>query len=245
MQAFELGIDLHAQTASLILGKPIEEVSDEDGSSSFGSGEYSERFWGKKANHAFNYGFGYRSFSMLYELPERESKFIHDRYHAGYPGIKANYWRLIQEMLGDNRTIINPFGRHIRLVDRWGEELFKQGYAALPQSTVADKINEHGLLFVCRNPEQFEQLLLTSQVHDSIVFQIPVAIGWAEHARMLLALLISLETPITFRGRTFVIHAEAKVGLSMGNYKKVKFTPTTPADQLAAQLEATYANLKS
>ena len=51
IRAFEDGIDIHRQTASLIFKKPMSEISDEAGSSSIGGGVYSERFWGKKANH--------------------------------------------------------------------------------------------------------------------------------------------------------------------------------------------------
>ena len=48
MDAFEMGKDVHSLTASLIFDKPVEEISNEEGSSPLGTGTYSERFWGKK-----------------------------------------------------------------------------------------------------------------------------------------------------------------------------------------------------
>lgn len=227
IRAFEQDIDLHKQTAGLIFNKPIEQVSKEKGSSTIGNGEGSERDWGKKANHAFNYAFGYRAFSQLYELPETEAKWIYTCYHSAYPGVSHNYWPLIQSMLRQGRKIKNPFGRIITLLDRWGDELFKQGYAALPQSTIADKMNRQGLLFLTRNSHKFQGLEILNCVHDSVVCQVPLSLGWDTIAAYILALKESLETPIEFMGRSFVVKADLKVGYAWGELDEIKYPKQT------------------
>ena len=101
-EIFEKGLDAHRQTASLIFNKPYDEVSNEPGSSTIGNGTYSERDWAKRANHGFNYGYGYKSFSLLYEIPERQAKFIYDSYHNAYPGLRAGYWKYVEDSLKVN-----------------------------------------------------------------------------------------------------------------------------------------------
>jgi DNA polymerase I-like protein with 3'-5' exonuclease and polymerase domains len=125
IRAFEEGIDIHRQTASLIFNKPMDQISsDEDVeadpscASSIGGGLFSERFWGKKGNHAFNYGEGYRLFALINEIPESEAKFIRERYLAVYPGV-TQYHSWVQEQLRVSRTLTDCFGNNRRFLDRW------------------------------------------------------------------------------------------------------------------------------
>jgi hypothetical protein len=50
--------------------------------------------------------------------------------------------------LSKDRSLINPFGRRRIFMDRWGDELFKEAYSFIPQSTVADKLNRDGLAYI-------------------------------------------------------------------------------------------------
>lgn len=218
--AFESGIDLHRQTAGLIFGKPVNEVSDEPGSSSIGGGIYSERFWGKKGNHSLNYDLGYKAFALINEITEAEARFIYDRYHATYPGVKQ-YHTWVRTKLAKDRIIENCLGRRRLFLERWGDELFKEAYAYIPQSTVADIINRRGLSFIYYNQKWFEPVELLNQVHDSIVFQISLSIAPEIHAECILRIKESLEAPITFRGVAFSIPADLMVGTTL-NKKKMK-----------------------
>lgn len=218
IEAFELGIDIHTQTASYIFGKAAEEISDEKGSASLAGGRFSERFWGKKSNHAFNYGLGYRKFALQCEISESEGRAIRERYFAAYPGV-ADYHRWVKAFISDSRngrTLINLHGRRITLLDRWGDDLFKQAYSLIPQSTVADKLNEEGLCYVYENQEVFKHVELLNQIHDSIVFQIPISCGWDYHRACLEALTESFSKPLVWRGREFQIPVDFKVGHSFG-----------------------------
>ena len=214
INAFEDGRDIHSQTAGLIFNKPISEVSREAGSCPIGSGEYSERFWGKKANHGLNYGLSYKSFALIYEIPEKDSKFIVERYHTAYPGVRK-FQAQIRASLEKNRTVTNYYGRKRVFMDRWADPMFKEAYSFIPQSTVADKINKDGMIYLYENQQWFDKVQILNQVHDSIVFQIPVSAGWRYHYEVLMRLKEQLESPIEYNGFKFELPIDCEMGLNM------------------------------
>jgi len=226
IDAFEQGLDLHRLTASVILGKPFDEISSVDGSSDLGDGRQSERYWGKKGNHAINYDVGYKKFALTNEMPEGEAKFILDKVHQGYPQIRGGYHLVIQNMLKQGRTVTNLFGRN-RLflgpiipsypnVPKGAcEATYREAYAQLPQSTTADKINEQGLEYIYFNQDLFKPVELLAQIHDSVVFQIPLSVPWEEHARMILLMKEKLETPLTWHETEIKTPCDLAIGLNM------------------------------
>jgi len=246
ISAFELGKDIHAQTAGLIFNKPIELISDEPRSSTLGGGLYSERFWGKKCNHSLNYDLGYKSFALLLEMNEAEARTLVNRYHMVYPGVR-NYHSLIRAKLARGRLLDNPMGRKRLFLDRWGDSLFKEAYAWIPQSTVADIINQRGLNYIYYNQDLFAPVDLLNQVHDSIVFQIPFSVPWSKHAECLLAIKRSLEQPLYWRGQTFVIPVDTELGVSLSKDGKVKVNIDERENtrQLAEQLHGVYRQLRA
>jgi len=220
IDAFKRGVDIHKQTAGLIFGKDPADISDEEGSSSIGGGLHSERFWGKKSNHELDYDMGYRAFALICEISESEGKFIVDRFHSVYPGVRQ-YHAWIRAQLNKNRTIENCLGRKRLFTNRWGDDLYKEAYAFIPQSTVADIINERGLAYVMDNP-LFWGIEILNNVHDSLVVQISYEkVPLQQHADALKLLVNSLQTPLTFRGQTFYIPADIAVGRSL-NKKLMK-----------------------
>jgi len=223
ISAFEQKIDIHRKTAGLIFGKPWEEISDEKGSASIGGGLRSERDWGKSANHGLNYDLSYRAAALIWEVPDNEAKYIVERYHAVYPGVRQMHaW--VRAQLNKNRTLTNCLGRRRLFTSRWGDELFKEAYAFIPQSTVADVINERGLSFIMNNP-MMKGVEILNQVHDSLVIQISYeTVPVERHAECLKAIVNSLQTPLSFRGQTFSIPADTAVGLTL-NKKSLKGVP--------------------
>jgi uracil-DNA glycosylase family 4 len=243
IEAFENNIDVHSLTASLIFNKPINEISDEEESSDLGDGTHSERFWGKKANHGLNYGLGYRTFALYYEMPENEAKFIVEKYHAAYPGVRQGFHLLIQEMLKKNRMVENLFGRKRLFLNEWGDSLFKEAYAQIPQSTIADLIDERGLNYIYYNPDRFRPVRLMAQIHDSIVFGLPRSLPWEDHARIVLDIKASLEQPLRFHEREFVLPADVSIGLNMFKKEMKEFkSRKIPNDTIAfsKMLEGAY-----
>jgi uracil-DNA glycosylase family 4 len=248
IKAFEEEIDMHSLTASLILGKPIEEISDEDGSSPIGGGNHSERYWGKKSNHSLDYDLGYKSFALEYETAESEARFIVDRWHEAYPGIRQ-YHAWVRARLSKDRTLENLFGRKRLFLDRWGDELFKSAYAFVPQSTVADKINRQGLIYIYENQSLFRPVDLLLQVHDSILFQMNYRENsWEQQAKCLVRIKESLETSLMWRGSPFTIPASLSIGF---NYHKEKgMREVSPnefesVERLARCLSTIYGELRA
>jgi uracil-DNA glycosylase family 4 len=222
IEAFEKGVDIHRLTAGLIFGKKLDEVSDEVGSCTIGGGEFSERFWGKKANHGLNYDLGYKTFAFLYEIPEAESKFIVEQYHKAYPGVRQ-YHAWVRNQLAKDKTLENCFGRRRLFLDRWGDELFKSAYSFIPQSTVADKINRHGIMYIYYNQQLFRPVDIILQVHDSIVFQMNYKkYTWEEQAECILLIKQSLESPIQWHNTKFTIPVGLEVGVSMSKKDMVE-----------------------
>jgi hypothetical protein len=94
--------------------------------------------------------------------------------------------------------------------------MFKDAYAQFPQSTVADKINRDGLIELYNNQDKYHEVEILNQVHDSIVFQIPIAVGWERITWILFDIKDALERPIPWNP-PFVIPADFKIGLSLGD----------------------------
>jgi len=247
IHAFETKIDLHKQTAGLIFSKSWEEVSDEAGSSTIGGGNFSERFWGKKANHGLNYDLGYKTFAFLYEIPESDAKFIVERYHKAYPGVRQ-YHAWIRHQLSKNRTLENLFGRKRLFLDRWGDELFKSAYSFIPQSTVAEIINRRGILYIYYNQQLFKPVDLLLQVHDNIIFQMNYKKhSWEEQAQCLILIKNSLETSLTWRGSEFSIPISLEVGMNLNKKGMVEVSRDefSSVERLARKLSDIYYEFRA
>ncbi|MEE8598123.1 MAG: DNA polymerase, partial [Dehalococcoidales bacterium] len=257
IEAFERGEDLHRLTSSIIFGVPPDQISDKDGSSDLGDGRQSQRFWGKKGNHATNYDVGYKTFALKYEISERDAKEILETIHRGYPQIREGYQVTIQNMLRDKRMVTNLFGRNRLFLGPIVPSLpnipkgavldtFRKAYAQLPQSTTADKINEQGLEYIYYNQDLFKPVELLTQTHDAITFQVPLSVSWEEHARMHLLIKQSLETPLYWRGTKIDTPSDLSIGLNMCKEDMVevksKNVPTT-IDTLAQKLKESYDKL--
>ena len=221
IEAFETGKDVHCLTAGLIFGIPPDAVSDDEGSCPIGGGAYSQRFWGKKANHGLNYDLGYKTFALYYEIPENEAKYIVERYHSAYPEVRQ-WHTVLRGQLSKNRTLTDCFGSTRLFTDRWGDELFKEAYSWIPQSSVAKQTNYRGVLPLYYDLEVFRHVHLLNQVHDAIYFQLPLSIGLDEIVRILCAVRDSLQTPLQWRERIFSIPADLAVGFCAGQLRKVK-----------------------
>jgi uracil-DNA glycosylase family 4 len=260
IKAFEEGIDLHSMTSAIIHHKRYEEISNKDGSSPLGDGRQSERYWGKKGNHAINFDVQYKTFALKNEMPEWEAKKILLDLHKGYPEIKGGYHALIQTMLKHNRTVINLFGRSRLFLGpifssyntpmSVCEDTYREAYVQMAQSTEADKMNEQGVEFVYYNQQWFKPVEILAQIHDSLTFQIPLSIPFIDHARMVLMIKQSLETPLVWRDQEIPCPADLVIGLNM--YKesstskefKSKNIPNTP-ELLAEKIEETYNEIRS
>lgn len=245
IEAFENNIDIHSRTASYIFDMPEDQIAqmDEEGvmCETIGKGDYSHRYWGKKANHAFNYKQGYKKFAYQVEIPENQGKFIHNQYHSVYPGIRK-YHNWIEEELKSSRSLTNLFGRRYMFLDRWGYHLISEGTAFIPQSTVADIINRWGLLPVYYNQEEYKEVLLLNQIHDSIVNQIKLEDNnFERHAEILLNISESMEQTLEFRGREFSIPCDLSIyPVNLKEGPEIEDVTKYHQHELASIIEETY-----
>ena len=257
IEAFEQGIDLHRLTASVIFDKPYDQISSKEGSSDLGDGRQSERYWGKKGNHAINYDVGYKKFALVNELSEGDAKYLLEKIHKGYPQIRGGYHQIIQNMLKSNRTVVNLFGRTRLFLGPIFpsystpkgacEDTYRQAYAHMAQSTCADKINEQGVEYIYYHQDLFKQVELLAQIHDSIVFQIPLSVPWIDHARMLSLIKQSLELPIFWHDTKIATPADLSIGFNMCKEEMIELkSKDIPlhVDELAKKLEEIYNGIK-
>ena len=201
IRLFEKGGDIHRQNAAWIFSKPLEEVSKK------------ERSLAKRLVHASNYGIGARAFAIHAGISQNEAKALLQRYFDTFPKIKE--WQLrIQTELRKTRTLTTPFGRKRTFFGR-GEQLYREAYAYIPQSTVADYLN----LALIRLKERYPEAEVMLQVHDSIVIQCLESKVQEWIRRLLDAFSISL----LVNGREMVIPVEFKVGKSWGDMKEVRY----------------------
>ncbi len=156
LEAFNSGRDIHKLTAQWIFGK--EEVTEE------------ERFIGKTARHAGNYGMGKHRFSLMANISEWKANKILEKFHFESPGIRLVFHQEIIQVLEDNsRVLITPFGRRRQFFERWSEKLFKEAYAYIPQSTVSD----HLKMVAIRIKRLLPYTRYAIESHDSFTALIP------------------------------------------------------------------------
>ena len=211
------------------------------------------------SNHGINYDESYKKFALVNEMPEAESKMILEEVHQGYPQIRDGYHAMIQEMLKASRTVTNLFGRTRLFLGPVFEsypnvpktacnETFRSAYAHFAQSTCADKVNEQGIEHIYYDQVHYGPVELLAQIHDSVVFQIPLFYPWIEHAKILLRIKQSLETPLVWHEREIKTPVDLAIGFNMCKEEmeeiKSKHIPSDP-EKLAEKLQEIYFKLRS
>lgn len=210
--AFETGKDIHQLTATLI---------------------NASRQIGKTVNHASNYDMGFTKLSLLLGCPQKEAKDLLEKYHAVYPGVRHVFHQGVQKQLRVSRSLTNLLGRKRLFMERWTEDLFRQAYAFIPQSSVVDILNR-GLVQLYES----DRVDILAQVHDSILFQFDENL----EAETLWWIKKTLEQPLHYQGYEFTIPAELKIGL---NWRDMEPLDATSLDRLDGSLRVVYGKLRA
>lgn len=207
IKLFENGGDIHVINASNIFGILEDQIS------------YKLRQLGKKVAHATNYGMGARTLceSIIkelgtdYAIKESEAKRFQANYHRAYPFI-AEWHKRIQQQIRETRTLTNCFGSSILFMADIDAKLFKEAYAWIPQSTVADLLNTGITNY---EPDDIDPILL--QNHDSVLIQ------HHEHTIgtdiVIRHITKCFEIPITINEREITIPIDIKTGT---NWKEME-----------------------
>lgn len=251
IEAVEKGIDVHTHTASLMYGVPPEIIKHEhklvghltDGdaikqlrgadldiakalrdSGKAWPRTMSLRQCGKKSNHGLNYDEGPYGFAMINEIDQAEAKRIVNMYHQIYPGIRI-WYESVKRQLQKDRTLVNCFGRAVRFLGGWNDDLWKSAYSMIPQSTVVDSLNQ-GMEALYESPaicgSRGLNVDILAQVHDSILMQVPIKSLQDRSTFNLFIETVKKETSpsMTYSGRTFSIASDFKFGLNWGGENK-------------------------
>ncbi len=173
---------------------------------------------GKKCNHGFNYGMKAPKFALMNEVSNADALSSYNGYHRAYSGLRA-YYQKVQHELGKDRTLTNCYGRKIRLLGAFDDPLFQQGYSFRAQSTVGDLVNE-AMVKIYENCKHIE---LLGNVHDSLVFQMPVSVGLNMLYYSLIAAKKYMEPVLEYEGREFVIKTDLKIGLDWHTMDELSF----------------------
>jgi len=232
LEAFNSGkVDIHNRTAALVLdmtpGLDLNEqfntIADKIGKDS------GERFLGKRSRNGGNYDMGAgelrrniatdaKRFNIDVQVSEWRAGKMLENFHAASPNIRGVFHRDIQECINNTRTLINPFGRIRQFFERIGKDTYGEGYATIPQATVADKIKS------TRISVGYEMkdigTMLMGEAHDSLLFRFPEN-EWRDRTRVVKK---HLEEPIDFsincslrRNVMLTIPADVEVGYE--NYR--------------------------
>ena len=206
--AFNNGGDIHKKNAANIFKVKEKEVTDD------------QRQLAKKVVHASNYGMGPRTFSKQAGISEKDATRLLNQYFSTYPRIK--FWHTqVQDTLQRTREVSTPTGRRRIFYNRFKDGLLRETLAYVPQSTVADILNQ-GLIEFEREATRVMGIQCLLQVHDSILAQCD------DTPQMLKAtirlLRRCLTRPITINGRVMTIPVDIKIGYNwcdMTKYEEV------------------------
>ena len=128
------GKKIYKLVGSWLFGKSEEEVDDDNSP----TGEYGRA---KRVTHGADYGLGPITLSVILKCSVKEAKTYLAKFHAYAIEIRA-WHEEIQEELKRTRKLVTPFGRTRIFRARYGDEMFREAYANLPQSTVGEYLHQ-------------------------------------------------------------------------------------------------------
>lgn len=164
----------------------------------------------KKIGHGTNFYGQPRQIAIQSHIPQAVVAAFQPRYFGAFPLIPAWQEETIRQVREDG-FITTPYGRRRHFFGRGSDKAtWRKAIAYCPQSMTGHQIDK-GILNLWRHMPEAQLLI---QVHDSILFQVPMA----QHERLIPEAMELLRFPFELRGgRMFEVPLEAKVGWNWGN----------------------------
>lgn len=223
--------DIHRETAQ----RAFAGFSDEEWEALDKVEMKARRYTGKRYNHATAYRMGaYRAAEVINKDSDKppyitvtvaESKVFYAKWHDYY-NIKG-WWDDIEYQLNETRTLTTPYGRTRYFFAQWGNELFKEATAYVPQSTVADHMNgmvqdelgiEGGVIVVYEKLMKPGHIRIIGQAHDSILCIVPIK-NCVEICQEIHSYLLR---PLVVNGEEMTIPVDCEIGERWGELEEQK-----------------------
>lgn len=226
-------IDYHALTATWFFGENKELFNYDKKKLGY---ECSQRFGGKTLRHACHLGAGKRRAAISvnndarkYGIDIRITEAIAEKalkiFHARQPKIQGVFQQGVIDCLKETRVLIAglpygvdaPAGGRRMFFERWGDELFRQGFSYIPQRSVSDNTKAAAM----RTKKVFPECKIILEAHDGLLFSIR-----REYLNDFTPIIKKeMERPINFtacslRRRYLRIPAEIEVGENYMDLKK-------------------------
>lgn len=167
MEAFQKGLDIHTATAARVYGIPLDKV------------DTTQRRNAKAVNFGIIYGQSAFGLSQSLGISRREAAEIIDQYFSQYSGIKK-YMNDTMNFARENGFVQTIMGRRRYLRDINSANATVRGFAernainAPIQGSAADMI-KIAMIDIHRDlKEQNLKSKMTMQVHDELVFDVPL-----------------------------------------------------------------------
>ena len=168
LEAFEKGLDIHRATAARVYGVPLDEVTS------------TQRRNAKAVNFGIIYGQSAFGLSQNLGIPRKEAAEIIEQYFTQYPGIKRYMSDTINfakehgyvETLLKRRRYLRDINSANQTVRGFAE---RNAINAPIQGSAADMIKIAMIAIHNEIKKQGLQGKMTMQVHDELVFDVPLA----------------------------------------------------------------------
>jgi len=207
--------DVHRENAALIFGcAPAAVTAD-------------QRYLAKRGVHAGHYGMhGTRLSEELLKdgvvVAPEEAQAMIDAYMASRQPI-LEWQRATRAAVMRDRALVNSWGRMLRFdYERFDDELYRRAYAFVPQSEVADLMNQWGLVPLdAALRARHMRSAIALHVHDALVVSCPPDEVWDVYT----ILRTSLERPRRYAGVELTIPVDLKIGRRWQAEKEWKAPP--------------------
>lgn len=168
LRAFNEGIDVHAVTASKMLGKPIDEVSSKD------------RAIGKTMNFALIYGMGPKSLSDRLALSQEKATELYEEYFAQFPSVSS--WMERTKSIGKSQGYVETyFGRKMTAWELQSQSraMYAKGLRVLGNYPIQGGAADYMKIAMVRVRERLvkegwwgSKCTIIMNQHDSLTFEV-------------------------------------------------------------------------
>ena len=175
LDAFAQGLDVHRATAAEVFALELESVSTE------------QRRSAKAINFGLIYGMSAFGLAKQLDVGRKDAQGYIDLYFTRYPGVK-DYMDRMRELAREQGYVETVFGRRLYIPEINSRNGQRRQYAersainAPMQGSAADIIKramlamDQWLASEAVSGQTFDGILMTMQVHDELVFEVPEAI---------------------------------------------------------------------